>query len=411
MKDIKIINEICNTYDLSELHKTSLYTQNLFFEYSKLVLYQSGNNKGNQVLATMINNYYTYYYFLSKQIALNLHNQVNYISGPNTLIYLESNEYNKKIYLFGEYHYQVTSCKNVKNLKYNTISDYLYHLFSQSDKFIDFYLEHITFPPNYNIDNLIDPKATTIKKLYSLVKNCINPNIRKSKCNWKNIRTHFIDTRYYNNKNTNEIGILMTNIKIINNNNLNINQLPENSYKLLLNFINNHNNIDKLIKIILDNILNINLNVKEINKSTLDLNLINIIIHKMIKYRVKYVFKNTQLNESLYFLYNQLIITKNKTEKYHKILLKIYNIFKSIESVVQDIYTVTRIFKKFNTKNNDYFHPIEPKNIIIYVGKAHAELLNYIFIKYLHFKSFPIIRDNNFPNCLNISNIKQPFFS
>jgi hypothetical protein len=94
----------------------------------------------------------------------------------------------------------------------------------------------------------------------------------------------------------------------------------------------------------------------------------------------------------------------------------------SINSTVVDMYTITRLFKKFKNVKNQ---PESPRNIILYVGDAHATRCRK-FLKQLDFKIINetggIPYDNPFNNkyyknspeynnCVDISNFKQPFFS
>jgi hypothetical protein len=87
-----------------------------------------------------------------------------------------------------------------------------------------------------------------------------------------------------------------------------------------------------------------------------------------------------------------------------------------------DYYTITRIFREFKPKTQGQYSE-SPKDIMIYVGNAHAE--NYReFFKYMEFTEtestyaqmhVPNV-GNNLPlpelySCLDITKIKQPLFS
>jgi len=87
-----------------------------------------------------------------------------------------------------------------------------------------------------------------------------------------------------------------------------------------------------------------------------------------------------------------------------------------INSVLVDVYTLARIFKKFqlnqtiNARKTD--EPEEPHNIIIYAGDLHSQNIRRFLHEKLGFE--PISEWKGDPDidfCVDIRNFEQPFFS
>ena len=78
-----------------------------------------------------------------------------------------------------------------------------------------------------------------------------------------------------------------------------------------------------------------------------------------------------------------------------------------ISCLFMDIYTLARMFKKFNVTSDH--HPPEPLNIIYYAGTAHTINMSFM-LQELGFK----ITEKSVPynvSCTNIQSLKQPLFS
>ena len=80
-----------------------------------------------------------------------------------------------------------------------------------------------------------------------------------------------------------------------------------------------------------------------------------------------------------------------------------------ISCLHMDIYTLTRMFKKFNVTSDNY--PPEPLNIIYYAGKQHTNFMSFM-LQELGFKiiekSIPVTYTSS---CTNIQSLKQPLFT
>ena len=80
-----------------------------------------------------------------------------------------------------------------------------------------------------------------------------------------------------------------------------------------------------------------------------------------------------------------------------------------ISCLHMDIYTLTRMFKKFNVTFDH--NPPEPLNIIYYAGRAHTTFMSFM----LQESGFKIteqsIRVPYTFSCTNIQSLKQPLFT
>ena len=80
-----------------------------------------------------------------------------------------------------------------------------------------------------------------------------------------------------------------------------------------------------------------------------------------------------------------------------------------LESLIMDVYTISRIFKRFDIKSG-ILQPSEVSNIIIYAGEAHSDIYRE-FLVYIGFDTIDYIQnENGNERCLNISSFQQPFF-
>lgn len=255
--------------------------------------------------------------------------------------------------------------------------------------YIDFFLEtkyktkiddckDIRSGNSYNLD-MFDMKY----------KDCLCPS--KIKCLYKNIRFHYIDIRF--------------------NQNIFLNKLRESIFSD--NFVSKLNEIFKTPESIeYKNLKNkkdfLEYGLKEYSKSKLLKQYENIpypeVKIKLLEFLNKYLDK-VDLNDITYTNIMKIILNKNLTEKDHEKLKLNFIIYLT---GFMDMYTLSRIFRKFKQQENIYSE--EPKNIIIFSGNAHAN--NYRSI--LNDLGFTnnIYRDNK-DNCIKISldKLKLPIFS
>ena len=240
-------------------------------------------------------------------------NDVQYILGPHS--YSEYKYNGKNICIFGEYHTSLTKFKPADTrylTKANTLTmaGFLASLFTENkDIFYDFFLE---------ID-YVNSTATMRRRVWEVIRNanmfmlerafysCLLP---KAQCPYKNIRAHYIDTRK-------KISPAYNNIIF----NLDVELPPE---------------VEKFDPYIL---FYQPIVLKELKKSYFGLKIFEFITKK----------------------FSELSITLQDNIR----VLRMRQ-----QGLLMDIYTLSRIFKKFAPGKG----PSEPENIIIYAGDLHSEL-------------------------------------
>ena len=287
----------------------------------------------------------------------------SFISGPLSLTYHKSDEYNMNIYIFGEIHNAKQNCKVLKKSNYMDISEYLQKLFLNSDKFIDFYLEDFMFR------TLSVGRKAFLNSLRTDFTMCLNPESR-SKCVFKTLRTHFVDIRRIHTGSslfvTTQIEKAM--LYLLKKTN------DDSDYLQVIKDLSELNSYKKIASYILDTIDNISILQKELDRSLLDRELIISAFRDIKKWRS--------------------LFRKNIS---HKDIRKILRI---IQAPIVDIYTISRMFKSF--KKTNYF-PQTPKNIIYYAGDSHSTVARK-FLEKLKFKKMLSIRSGaNSKRCLKMS--------
>ena len=89
---------------------------------------------------------------------------------------------------------------------------------------------------------------------------------------------------------------------------------------------------------------------------------------------------------------------------------QVKNITNLFDVPMMDIYILSRMFRTFQQKKNEYSEP--PKNIIVYAGLYHINLYSRFLTK-LGFKLLHKAEQKDIMGiqCIRISELKQPFFS
>ena len=131
------------TYDasiLTYLDEKSSTAMKVFVEKTLKLWTQ---NKIREVNSTLL--ILTSRYFFEKPFDLKY--KYKNISGPMSLTFHASNKYDKRIYLFGEYHGLTSDCSDQKRKSSVQIQTFIKNLISSSRKFIDFYLEDESYRP------------------------------------------------------------------------------------------------------------------------------------------------------------------------------------------------------------------------------------------------------------------------
>lgn len=336
-----------------------------------------------------------------------------FISGPIRCIKMENKNY--KIYLFGEYHSNKLPCKNKNALP---ISEYLDILLKNSPVFIDLFLENslskltkntnknnpgVYFRNNKLIDKFSKQDTFITNIGFKFTRCSINSN--KYLCDIINARIHNIDIRsdifnqnkYFSKNGNNMIKalfIIYDNIfrLIQKTNKINLKLLQvesKNLIKFLL--ILKEKNINKIKRLFNDSIKSIVILNKEFNKTDKKIR------NDIIKYSSEYFIIILERFDQ--YLFDKIIhLLKNNIFDFDSYYY-IYDFLQIFFAIVTDLYSMFRLFKKYNTKTDN--HPNFCYNSIIYSGNGHTNNYYYI-LKKLGFIDKNIGKQVNNDNCLEL---------
>ncbi len=382
-KKFSVVCDILNsTYDTNILNTLNKKIQDKFNEVATKY---KDTNIGNTTLMNLIYNHY------NKEKP-----KVDMITGPFTLTVHKSDIHNKYIYVFGEIHGKENGCKCKIEQKCPTITEYLLKLFETTDVFIDFYLE-------IDSDNYIFDFGNKyyLDELRNKMQNCIRPITRKEKKECRLTRMHHVDVRRLSRATD---GIEYCKLfckgefdtKTI---------VPQKDIKKIVEIFHK---LSLSKKDFVDYCLS-NMVINKNTQSYLKDNIYKFIEKKIISHIDAYNYKNIRK----YIL--NIIKILSTGEEFTPIIISeiriLGSLFFYISVYIMDYYTLSRIFREFKISDKQY-QPIKPTNIIIYVGDLHAELYREFFTT-LNFKVIDKRQEleKDEPRCLNMVDIKQPFFT
>lgn len=332
---------------------------------------------------------------------------IDYITGPSSVTRLSDGD--KDIYIFSDFHYnRKPKCNYYKN--YTCIYQYLDKLFKSTDVFIDFFIETYKYLDKKQIYEKYKYEDCHLTNADLFFANCLNP-IKWINCYDNIVRAHTIDIRKIDDVKNEYAGILQ-------------------DWGYMDDHLDEYNElcIEKILyfkKFIKDVLMDININdiftnytnthvKKELKRSYRS--------EEILEYMIEFVNKkkNPNLNiiekdaKKLYELILEYDDIVRGNQYKIKLETRMFNLYKKIgenlfdiHSRFMDIYTLSRIFKKFKNTGS---MPVEPKNIIIYQGEQHSIACIYVLKK----MGFEIIEEsvNNADDlCVKMKNIEQPFFS
>jgi hypothetical protein len=434
-----VMRELEITYDTNLLDNKPETEQ---VKYINSSIMNRNNGKGNKVIKELTYNHYTKY----KPI-------VDFIGGPKTLSIHWHPQYKKIIYIFGEKHANTMDCEEFKTttgIRYPItvpIEDYLYDLMKSTDVFLDIYFE-FSFPSPHSKSFPEYPSSNQrLHKLLNKFKKCLVYDSRHEK-SCRLARSHYFDIRQ---DSSNPRDLEERKIDIVW-----VRRILDTAY----GFKTLEGRIWQLKKI-----LGGKSYVSDILRKLTDTNDVNIyeFMFKQLKenrYIKKELGKIVENRENLISAFDSFFYAKlRKTMMFYdnKFVLNIDKIRRSVNTLLNykttsddelndnlgdflkamllliscfaDAYLLARVFKNFNMSEMEEkaykgatHQPNRAHNIIIYAGDAHAD--NYReFLSYIGFteidslgidleKPNPYVHIPNMPrNCLDMRNIKQPFFS
>ena len=430
----KLCKELTSTYDTNILDNEDKTVQDEFLNVSRK---NRKNKGGKKVLMQLICNHYD-------ENVQKLKPNAEFIGGPKTLSIHWHPGFKKMIYIFGEWHANITDCDKFEKdskpssgggeLSSNTIliENYLYDLMQKTDVFLDIYIEIVSYKNGEYEGRQYVPGRTD--ELFKKFRTCLQYNTR-SDISCQLARVHYFDIRGNDVKETNieenKIGILWFKEKlayII----LNKEGVKDAIFDLKL-MLKTYPKILTLLKELVNDDIK---KVCEFMKKQLEE---NIYIKKELS-----KINNPQIKPFILNFYGKLIYKEvlRIIPIIKKDILNILNyekklddvLLKSIETIeiflgttttyFADVYLIARVFKDFDMekkKDKSYFdQPNRAHNIIIYCGNTQA-INNTDFLSSMGFHDIEHTGDlredilNKIPktpkNCLDMRKIKQPFFS
>ena len=417
----KLCKDLTSSYDTNILDIEPDIVQQEF----RTVSCKNRNNKaGKKVLMELICNHYDERIQKQKPTA-------KFIGGPKTLTIHWHPVYKKLIYIFGEWHANITDCdKFEKDANTILVEDYLYNLMLTTDVFLDIYFEFISYKNGqYAHEPYVDGR---LNELFKKFRKCLQYNTR-SDASCQLARVHYFDIRNNDLYEKNPIIDIFWIVEQITTYTRKDTEKACSSFKLLLT---KYPEIITLLKELQKD--------KKILCKFMEKQLEE---NQYIKKELDKIVENTEIKMLILNFYKKL--TSEEVIKYYDILKrisldlvnyeKISNdiLFKSmnytrlflmrIMSFFADVYLLARMFKNFDMSEMEKKaykgstdQPIHANNIIIYCGNMHA-------IKYRDFLSSIGFNDidhsgnlteditNQIPNtpknCLDMRKIKQPLFS
>ena len=399
--------------------------------------------KNRNVLMRLINNY-----FRSKQIETTP--TVDFIGGPHTLTLHWSDKYKKIIYIFGELHGKdVCTYDNMM-----LVQDYLKNIFRHSSAFIDFFLEIEMFTKGKYDHRIFSTPGCRLSDLRRQNIKCIESGQRQQNRECDNRRVHFDDIRDIPVDSKGRLAININSTLALDRA---LRGFSKYAYEKTIFYDKDEQNESILIKdkkYIIDTLKYIFMISYDI-EATIDFIRYGsdeaykafyekeIETHELVNYELS---KSTEEHKIREFaeeefekmrddftlitykiaLYLTKCSEKNIIYDFYKLSDDDYLTFFGyildfryqlllFNSILVDIYTLARMFKKFqlnhtrNTRKTD--EPEEPHNIIMYAGDGHSKRVRR-FLDKLGFdlisesKGYPVL-----DFCVDIRHFEQPFFS
>ena len=420
----KLCKDLKTSYNTNILDNESQIVQNEFLKVSR----QNRNNTtnpGRKVLMELICNHYDKNIMKLKPIA-------QFIGGPKTLSIHWHPVYKKMIYIFGEWHANITDCEKFeKDANMILVEDYLYNLMLTTDVFLDIYFEFISYKNGqYPYEPYVDGRSN---ELFKKFRKCLQYNTR-SDASCQLARVHYFDIRSNDLYEKNPIIDIVWTVKQIRSytDKKDIEEACS-SFKLLLT------KYPKIITLLKELQKDIKTVCKFMEKQLEE--------NQFIKKELDKIIENIELKMLILNFYKKLIseeVTKYydffqiitlELLDYEKIsndilfisMKSIRLVLLKIMSYFADVYLLARMFKNFDMSEMEKKaykgstdQPIHANNIIIYCGNLHAikyrEFLSSIgFNDIDHVGNLTEVISNQIPNtpknCLDMRNIKQPLFS
>lgn len=388
--------------DLNKIIRYPFTNYDLFYNYHHKQSYDTLRKEDNKIVKQILcNKNFSLLDKLSKQ-ALNflktiikfkqINNYISYILSIyiknekipyiNNLIgafhFVEMKYKDKHFYLIGERHTNDINC-NYKNGDI-LIPDLIELIIRTTPKVIDLFIER----------RMDETKSKDIKNYLRATYNKFEKCVRKV-CIHKNLRIHNVDIRSRSRDSLPHILYLYTKEKLRNKDVSNLEEIIEENKKEITSLLKDGN----LIKQEIDDSIEFHDKI---------LKQIENIQDKKIKSQIqKFIIKLQNKHPYNKITYTQLLSDNISISKDLKLFLSDYRVS------FMDFYCLSRIFRSFKQVKDKPSN--DPQNIIIHTGDRHIR--NYQRFL-LEIGGKVIYEQNNKDitryNCINIKNVKQPFF-
>lgn len=380
-----------------------------------------------------------------------------FIGGPKNLTVHHSKEYDKMIYIFGEYHSDIIDCDtrfgsesikenfDMQNSKKMRVEYFLSEFIRTTDVFLDIFVEFPIIPKKegkYHDD--FRPFYHTLRgyKILENFKECLQRDSRTEKCSLA--RIHYFDIRGFDKQ-----GIL-TGSTIITSFCIKLRSIfsefsfsPDLLIKNLKLFMK-----DPIIKSFLidylsqpdetefkKNWVQHMYNFYHIKKELERLNGDPVMKDKILHFFEKEITEKVMKERNLLYVNVKIIFKDTYSQnprqhrasdaKFKNAFIVIFDFTTDIISKYVDLYALLRIFKTFNMsemKEKAYKEatdqPNKPHNIIIYAGDLHSQVYRKFLKDVLDFekievagKEEPYDEMGEAMYCIDMEPITQPLFS
>jgi len=431
-----VCDRLTTTYNTNILDSASDIIKEQFLLASST--HREGS-KGKKVLMNLIYNHFD-------KTPLKQRPMPRFIGGPKNLTVHISKEYDKMIYIFGEYHSGIVDCDvrfgeessketwDKPNSKKMRVEYFLSEFIRTTDDFLDIFAE---FPivskktGKYHNDFRRFASNLRLNKLLENFKQCLQRDTRTEDCSLA--RIHYFDVRGFD-KEGNLTGStildhffyeLQTIFMGFSGDIKKLKQLSEDSTikHFLINYLSEPDETEFKKKWVqhmyhyyhirkeLRSLKNDNPEIQDKILSFFEKE----ITEKVMKYRTSWL---TNVNMILKFSDFSDVLFKNAFSN-------IYDSIVYINALYADIYTILRVFKTFNISemkqkaySNATDQPDKAHNIIIYAGDLHSQVYRKFLKEVLDFdkievagKEEPYGQTGKATYCIDMKDITQPLFS
>ena len=406
-------------------------------EFLRLSLKNLGTGEGKQTLMKLICNHFSG----------DTKPMPQFIGGPRNLTVHWSDEYQKMIYIFGEYHSDIIDCddqaKDSPGAKKMSIEYFLGELIRTTDKYLDVFIELPALSNKetrkYHEKFLPLGKGFRLAKLFDQFKECIEYPTRGGE-NCRLARVHYFDVRNKEDSegftaSTDSIGYFTIILQYLFNEAEHFKYTDKQFVKAFRSLIKKNKKImtvldfmcisddDKFEKFWITPLTENEYINKELNRLERDNPLLKNLIITYIKDNI---IKQANDSKKKWINNTNIVLKRVKASEteFCDTVTMILDDIACIYANVIDAYLLARVFKKFNMEEmraKAYLgitdQPDRASNIIIYAGDAHSERYRKFLKHVLHFKKIAttgvrdgVNGDGTKIYCIDMKSIQQPLF-